>query len=121
MEKRNSIFVLLIGLAFLAMTACAGGLSQLPPSPEKTYAQSLTAYNDAQEAYVAALMLQDEETKAQWKRDINPLLDLTDMALEAWWDAIGTNAEDDARYIYQDMWNKLFPLLFSMGIVGVEE
>ena len=80
-NKRNIFLILAIGMMFM-LANCAPQLSQLPPSPEKTYAQALTAYNDASEAYVAAFMLQDPETKAQWKRDINPILDAAGLALD---------------------------------------
>ena len=119
--RNNGIFILMLGVFVMLFANCAPQLSQLPPSPEKTYAQALTIYNNANEAYVAALMLQDPVTKAQWKRDINPKLDATDIALNAWWMAIGTDREDDARFKYLKLWGDLFPLLFSLGIIEVEE
>ena len=115
--KRLSVIL----VAIMLVAGCAGQLSELPPSPEKTYAQALTIYNDANEAYVAALMLQTPEVKAQWKRDINPKLDAADVALDAWWAAIGTDSENDAQFSYLQLWNKLFPMLFSLGIIEVEE
>ena len=119
MRTRNSIFVLLLGVMFLV--ACGGQLSQLPPSPEKTYAQALTVFNDASEAYVAALMLQTPEVKAQWKRDINPKLDAVDEALDLWWFTIGTGIEDIAKFNYLELWRELFPMLFQLGIIEVTE
>ena len=122
MRTRN-LLSLWLGIIFLYafILACGGQLSQLPASPEKTYGQALSIYNNANEAYVAALMLQDPETKAQWKKDINPQLDKADIALNAWWTAIGTDREDDAQLKYLKLWGDLFPLLFQLGIVEVEE
>jgi len=116
--KTKRIFIVLLGVMFLA--GCGGQLSQLPPSPEKTYAQALTAFNDASEAYVAALSLQTPDVKAQWKRDINPMLDAADTALNLWWSVIGTEQEDEAEFDYLKLWRELFPLLFTMGIIEVE-
>ena len=118
MQKRK-IMMMVVGVVFLV--GCGGQLSQLPPSPEKTYAQSLTAFNDASEAYNAALMLQTPEVKAQWKKDINPMLDAADTALNCWWATIGTDQEDEAEVKYLRLWRELFPLLFKLGIIGVEE
>ena len=113
---------LMLGLGMMLMLAnCAPQLSQLPPSPEKTYAQALTIYNDANEAYVAALMLQTPEVKAQWKQDINPELDKADEALDAWFAVLGMANEYEKRELYLAIWRKLFPLLFQLGIIEVEE
>ena len=119
--RNNGIFILLLGMIVLMMANSAPQLSQLPPSPEKTYAQSLTIYNNANEAYVAALMLQDPETKAQWKRDINPMLDKADAALDAWFAVLGLANEYEKQELYLVIWRELFPLLFSLGIIEVEE
>ena len=116
---KTKISILIVGL--MLMVGCGNQFSQLPPSPEKTYAQSLTIYNDASEAYNAALMLQTPEVKAQWKKDINPLLDAADVTLNLWWEAINTDGEDDAKVNYLEIWNKLFPMLFSLGIIEVKE
>ena len=116
---KTKISVLVIGL--LLLVACAPQLSELPPSPEKTYAQALTAYNDAVYAYITALALQTPEVKAQWKQDINPMLDAADVALDAWWAVVGTDQEDDAQFNYLKIWRELFPLLFQLGIIEVGE
>ena len=116
---KTKISVLVIGLLFLV--ACGNQLSQLPPSPAKTYAQSLTIFNDASEAYVMALILQTPEVREQWKRDINPMLDAADHALNCWWAVVGTDHEDEAQFNYLKIWRELFPLLFSLGIIEVKE
>ena len=118
--KKNSCLILMLGGMFL-LANCGGQLSQLPPSPEKTYAQALTAYNNASEAYVAALMLQTPEVKAQWKKDINPMLDAADTALNLWWSVIGTEQEDEAEFDYLKLWRELFPILLQLGIIEVAE
>ncbi len=119
--KHTGLYILFLGMMVLFLANCAPQLSQLPPSPEKTYAQSLTIYNNANEAYIVALMLQDPETKAQWKRDINPKLDAADVALNAWWNAIGTDRQEGAQFNYLQLWHELFPVLFELGIIEVEE
>ena len=109
----KGIGILMLG--FMMLANCGGPLSQLPPSPEKTYAQSLTIFNDAAEGYLAVLTVQKPEVKAAWKENAGS------DALDAWAKAIGTPEETDKYVIYLQLWRDLFPILTTLGVIEIKE
>ena len=116
-NKRNSgIFILLLGMLFLANC-----INQYPATPEGTYAQSLTMFNDSVEAYYNTLVLQTPEVKTKWKQDINPLIYTAGAALDAWGNAIGTGTEISSQQIYAQLWRELWRMLIRFEILKVEE
>jgi len=121
MRKRNSYLILMLGMFVMLIANCGGQLSQLPPSPEKTYAQSLTAFNIAGEAYLAILTAQKPEVKAAWKININPYIHAASAALDIWGAAIGTDQEAGKHTIYLQLWQDLFPILTTLGVIEIKE
>ena len=116
---RTKISILIVGV--MLMANCGGQLSQLPPSPEKTYAQSLTAFNVAGEGYLAILTVQKPDVKAAWKENINPSIHAASDALDIWAKAIGTGEEVDKYTIYLQLWENLFPILTTLGVIEIKE
>ena len=117
----KGIGILMLGFMMLMLANCGGQFSQLPPSPEKTYAQSLTIFNDAAEGYLAVLTVQKPEVKAAWKENINPSIHAGSDALDAWAKAIGTPEETDKYAIYLQLWQDLFPILTTLGVIEIKE
>ena len=77
---------------------------------DKEFTQSLVKYND----YYARA---SDEEKADWKKNIDPLLASTKKALDAWELVIAKNLDPAAEELmYLDLKKDLFILLLQIGI-----
>jgi len=121
MLHRNLKTIIALLLAF-SLAACAGTSLMGPDdTPElgrkkaymvarKEFAQTLQRYNDH---YARA----DAETKAKWKKDIDPKWAPVEKALDAWEIAITDDIDPAAKeQMYLDLKTEFFRLLLSIGV-----
>ena len=103
----------IVGLLFL-LSGCAAW----QVSPEHTYLKALKHFNNTLEIYIDHYDLQTLETQAKWHKNIDPLIQTSNTALDVW----GTMINDSQAQInYQKAFSTLVQALLNIGIVEVKE
>ena len=117
--KVLSVFLLILIIA--GCGAFQGQQPAQPMSPRQNYYTALKMWNDQFSTYLNAYEAAGPETKASWKKNIDPIVRAADQAIHVWGSSFGT-ADEAAKYqLWTDARNQALALLLGSGILKVEE
>ena len=91
--KRFIVCLLAVALVFSVAYSCA----QIAET-KRGYLNTRTIFNEGVKVYLADFELAPEEQKAEWARDISPIIVDAEQVLDAWGAAIKAGADPYADY-----------------------
>lgn len=116
--RRKKAFTILLVLAVLAsLYACA----TTPMGPKEVYYLSSKEFTQTLQKYNSHYRIASQETKAEWKREIDPVFKEADVALSLWHAALfNTGTPSDpvaAEERYLKIKTTLLKLLVEKGVI----
>ena len=111
--------VMIIFIVMFSMVGLSGCAFKNYTSKQK-YLAALDFFNNRVEQYAVAYDEASPETKAKWKKNVDPIIKKASTALVIWKMSIGTSEESSKEKVWNTIKNELINVLFESDIIKLE-
>jgi hypothetical protein len=125
MKERIGIFGfgIVILMMFFYLLSMSVGCSMVDKdlTPEQRYLEALGFFNDASQQYIDAYDMASVKTKAEFKKEIDPIIREADLSLRAWKLFLNSSNADSKEKVWLEIRNKLLMILINYDILVVRQ